>query len=245
MIKIVETRDYNDMSRKAANVISAQVILKPDSVLGLATGSTPVGCYQTLVHWCEKGDLDFSKVRTVNLDEYQGLEKWHDQSYYYFMRENLFKYVNINLDNTNIPDGSNPDAEAECARYHELIESMGGIDLQLLGIGNNGHIGFNEPADVFADKTHKVELAESTIDANARFFKDRDEVPRFAYTMGIGEIMSAKKILIIASGKAKAPIIREMIKGPVTPQVPASILRFHPDVTLIADVDALSLLNKE
>lgn len=242
MLKIIRTRDYDDMSRKAANVISAQVILKGDSVLGLATGSTPLGIYRTLIGWYEKGDLDFSQVRSVNLDEYQGLPREHDQSYYYFMNENFFKHINIDRNETYLPDGTNMDAEAECRRYHQVLESMGGIDLQLLGIGNNGHIGFNEPADVFADHCHCVELTESTLRANSRFFASEADVPRYAYTMGIGEIMAARRILIVASGKAKAPIIKEMIEGPVTPHVPASILKFHHDVTLIADEDALSLL---
>ena len=242
MFKIVKARDYDDMSRKAANIISAQIILKEDSVLGLATGTTPIGTYKTLTHWCDKGDLDFSKVRTVNLDEYVGLDGNHDQSYRYFMNTNLFNNVNIDIKNTNVPDGSNPDANAECQRYHDVIESMGGIDLQLLGIGNNGHIGFNEPCDDFPVMVHKVELTESTIQANSRLFDSIDDVPKYAYTMGIGEIMSAKHVLIIASGKAKAPIIKELIEGPVTPHVPASILKFHPNCTLIADAEALSLV---
>ena len=243
-MKLVKARDYKDMSRKAANIISAQVILKPDSVLGLATGSTPIGTYETLVHWCEKGDLDFFNVRTVNLDEYVGLDGTHDQSYRYFMNEHLFNKVNINIENTNVPNGANPDADAETKRYHEVIESMGGIDLQLLGIGNNGHIGFNEPCDEFPTNTHKVELTQSTIEANSRLFDSIDEVPRYAYTMGIGEIMTAKMVLILASGKAKAPIIKELVEGPVTPQVPASILKMHNNVILIADEDARSLLSE-
>lgn len=242
MIKVIRTRDYDDMSRKAANVIAAQVIAKSDSVLGLATGSTPIGLYRNLIQGYENGDLDFSQVRSVNLDEYQGLDREHDQSYYYFMNENLFKHININRDETYLPDGTNMDAEAECQRYHDVIMSMGGVDLQLLGIGNNGHIGFNEPCEDFPAQVHCVELTDSTIDANSRFFATRDDVPRYAYTMGIGEIMAAKKILIVASGKAKAPIIKEMLYGPVTPHVPASILRFHPDVVLVADEDALSLV---
>lgn len=158
------------------------------------------------------------------------------------MNQNLFDKVNIRKENTNVPDGSNPDAEAECARYHSVIESMGGIDLQLLGIGNNGHIGFNEPCDEFPMCTHKVELTQSTIEANSRLFDSIDDVPKYAYTMGIGEIMSAKAVLILASGKAKAPIIKELIEGPVTPQVPASILKMHSNVILIADEEARSLL---
>lgn len=239
MLNILHTRDYDDMSRKAANLISAQILLKSDSVLGLATGSTPLGIYRILIERYRNGDLDFSRVRSVNLDEYQGLSRDHDQSYYYFMNENLFRHININRAETYLPDGTNMDAESECRRYHEILTRMGGIDLQLLGIGNNGHIGFNEPADVFSDHTNCVRLAESTIQANSRFFASPDDVPRYAYTMGIGEIMSAKRIVIVASGKAKAPILKEMLEGPVTPRVPASILRFHPDVTVVADEDAL------
>lgn len=242
MLKIVKARDYQDMSRKAANIISAQIILKNNCVLGLATGSTPIGTYDTLTHWYQKGDLDFSLVQTVNLDEYAGLDGNHDQSYRYFMNKNLFDRVNIDKKNTHLPNGNALDAQAECQRYHAVIESMDGIDLQLLGIGNNGHIGFNEPSDVFETNVHKVELTESTIQANSRLFDSVDEVPLYAYTMGIGEIMSANRILILASGKAKAPIIKELIEGKVTPRVPASILKLHQDVTLIADEEALSLV---
>ncbi len=242
MIKVIKARDYNDMSRKAANIISAQIIRKDDSVLGLATGSTPIGIYEILAHWYNQGDLDFSKVKSVNLDEYVGLERTHDQSYYYFMNKNLFSKVNIDKNNVNLPDGSNMDADAECARYHKVIESMGGIDLQLLGIGNNGHVGFNEPADDFAKCVHKVTLTESTIEANSRLFASKDDVPRFAYTMGIGEIMSAKQVLVVASGKAKAEAVKAMLEGPVTPHCPASILQFHPNAILIADEEALSLV---
>jgi glucosamine-6-phosphate deaminase len=242
MIQIIRTKDYEEMSRKAANIIAAQITLKKNSVLGLATGSTPVGLYRCLVEGYNKGDLDFSQVRSVNLDEYQGLSREHDQSYFYFMNDNLFKHVNIDTAETYLPDGTNMDAEGECSRYHEVIASMGGVDLQLLGIGNNGHIGFNEPDDYFPENTHCVRLTDSTIQANARFFASEAEVPRYAYTMGIGEIMAARRILILASGKAKAPIIKEMLTGPVRPQVPASILRFHKKVTLVADEEALSLL---
>ncbi len=241
MIQIIRTKDYEEMSRKAANIIAAQITLKKNSVLGLATGSTPVGLYRCLVEGYNKGDLDFSQVRSVNLDEYQGLSREHDQSYFYFMNDNLFKHVNIDTAETYLPDGTNMDAEGECSRYHEVIASMGGVDLQLLGIGNNGHIGFNEPDDYFPENTHCVRLTDSTIQANARFFASEAEVPRYAYTMGIGEIMAARRILILASGKAKAPIIKEMLTGPVRPQVPASILRFHKKVTLVADEEALSL----
>lgn len=239
-MRIVETKDYNDMSRKAANIISAQMILKPDSVLGLATGSSPIGTYDQLVDWYDKGDLDFSQVRSVNLDEYRGLDRENDQSYYYFMHKHLFDRVNINIENTNVPDGTEPDAEKECKRYEELIRSYGGVDLQLLGLGHNGHIGFNEPAASFAPETHCVDLTESTIEANKRFFASADDVPRQAYTMGIGTIMRARKILVVVSGEDKAEIVAKAFFGEVTPEVPASILQFHPDVTIVADAAALS-----
>ena len=239
-MRIIETKDYDDMSRKAANIISAQVILKPDSVLGLATGSSPIGTYDQLVDWYNKGDLDFSQVRSVNLDEYRGLDRENDQSYYYFMHKHLFDRVNIDVDNTNVPDGTEPDAEKECKRYEELIRSYGGVDLQLLGLGHNGHIGFNEPAASFATETHCVDLTESTIEANKRFFTSADDVPRQAYTMGIGTIMRARKILVVVSGADKAEIVAKAFFGEVTPEVPASILQFHPDVTIVADEAALS-----
>ena len=234
-MRIIATKDYNDMSKKAANILSAQVIMKPDCVLGLATGSTPIGTYEKLVEWYEKGDLDFSQVTSV-----KGLDRKNDQSYYYFMHEHLFNHVNIKEENTNVPDGTQPDGEKECARYEELIRSLGGVDLQLLGLGHNGHIGFNEPADAFDKTTHCVDLTESTIEANKRFFASADDVPRQAYTMGIGTIMQAKKILIIVSGEDKADIVRDAFFGPVTPRVPASILQMHSDVTLVADEAALS-----
>ena len=216
-MRIIKAADYQDMSRKAANLISAQVIMKPDSVLGLATGSTPIGAYQKLVEWCKNGDLDFSTVKSVNLDEYKGLPRTNDQSYYYFMHENLFDKVNINPANTHLPDGTEPDSDKECARYEALIQSLGGVDLQLLGLGHNGHIGFNEPADEFDKVTHCVDLQESTIEANKRFFASADDVPRQAYTMGIGTIMQAKKILVVVSGEDKADIVAKAFFGPVTP----------------------------
>ena len=235
-MKIYETKDYQEMSRQAANILSAQVILKPDCVLGLATGSTPIGTYDQLVDWYNKGDVDFSQVRTVNLDEYRGLTRDNDQSYYYFMHQHLFDRVNIKLENTNVPDGT----QKECARYEALIESMGGVDIQLLGLGHNGHIGFNEPAADFAVTTHCVDLTESTIEANKRFFESADDVPRQAYTMGIGTIMKAKKILLVVNGEGKADIVAKAFFGPVTPEVPASILQLHRDVTIVADKAALS-----
>ena len=241
-MRLYRAKDYNDMSRKAAHIISAQVIMKPDCVLGLATGSTPIGTYKQLIEWYNNGDLDFAEVKTANLDEYKGLTRDNDQSYYYFMHENLFKHVNIKEENTNIPDGTEPDAAKECARYENVVHELGGVDLQLLGLGHNGHIGFNEPADEYPKETHIVDLQESTIEANKRFFASIDDVPRQAYTMGIGTIMSAKKILLVVSGEAKAAILREVICGPVTPRVPASILQLHPDVTIVADEAALAKL---
>lgn len=239
-MKIYETKDYQDMSRKAANILSAQVILKPDSVLGLATGSSPIGTYDQLVEWYNKNDIDFSGVRTVNLDEYRGLTRDNEQSYYYFMHKHLFDRVNIRPENTHVPDGMEPDAEKECARYEELIRSLGGVDIQLLGLGHNGHIGFNEPDTSFAKTTHCVDLTESTIEANKRFFASADDVPRQAYTMGIGTILQAKKILLIVSGENKADIVKRAFFGPITPEVPASILQLHTDVVIVADSAALS-----
>lgn len=240
-MNIIRAKDYQDMSRKAANIISAQIIMKPDCVLGLATGSTPVGTYRQLIEWYEKGDLDFSRVSTVNLDEYRGLTHTDPQSYYYFMQENLFDHVNIDKAATHVPDGTNPDAADACAKHEQIIKSLGGIDLQLLGLGNNGHIGFNEPGAAFEKETHLVDLAESTIRANARFFASIDEVPKQAYTMGIRTIMQAKKILVVVSGESKADIVSRAFFGPVTPEVPASILQMHPDVTVVCDEAALSL----
>ena len=232
-MRVIETKSYAELSRKAANLISAQVLSKPDSVLGLATGSTPIGTYKQLIEWYEKGDLDFSEVKSINLDEYVGLTGDHDQSYRYFMNTNLFNHVNIDKSKTNVPSGVAEDLEAECTRYDALIESMGGIDLQLLGIGHNGHIGFNEPADSFVVPTHVVELGETTINANARFFSSADEVPKKAVTMGIKAIMQAKKVLLIANGPDKKAIVEKALYGPVTPEVPASILQFHPDLTVV------------
>lgn len=239
-MKIYKAKDYKDMSRKAANIISAQMIMKPNCVLGLATGSTPIGTYDQLVEWYNKGDLDFSEVTTVNLDEYKGLPRTNDQSYYYFMHQHLFDRVNIDPERTNVPNGMEPDAEKECGRYEELIRSLGGVDLQLLGLGHNGHIGFNEPGEAFEKETHCVDLTESTIEANKRFFASVDDVPKQAYTMGIKTIMQAKKILIVVNGENKADIVERAFFGPVTPEVPASILQLHNDVTLVGDEAALA-----
>ena len=242
-MKIIRAKDYQDMSRKAANIISAQVIMKPDCVLGLATGGSPVGTYAQLVDWYNKGDLDFSEVTTVNLDEYRGLPKEHPQSYWYFMNENLFSKVNIDPAKTNLPDGTNLDTAAECARYNGIIHKLGGIDLQLLGIGPNGHIGFNEPGEAFELETHCIDLAPTTIEANKRFFDGNEAlVPKQAYTMGIKTIMQARKVLVVANGKAKAQAVKDAVTGPVTPACPGSILQLHPDCILVADEEALSLL---
>ena len=240
-MRIIRTKNYDEMSRKAAAIIAAQVIHKPNCVLGLATGGTPVGTYKNLVEWYKSGDLDFSEVSTVNLDEYRGLPREHRESYWSFMHRNLFDHVNIPQDRINLPDGTNMDADAECKRYDAVIASMGGVDLQLLGIGHDGHIGFNEPSDAFDMGTHCVDLTEETIEANKRFFASRDEVPRQAYTMGTHTIMSARKVLMIVSGRDKAEIIKKAFFGPVTPHVPASILQMHPNFVLVADEDALSL----
>ena len=241
-MKIYRAENYDAMSRQAANILSAQVILKPDSVLGLATGSTPVGMYRQLVNWYEKGDIDFSQVHTVNLDEYLGLAPDHDQSYRYFMQQNLFDHINVRPENTNVPNGLASDPEAECRRYNEVIAGLGGIDLQVLGMGHNGHIGFNEPEEAFELETHVVDLTENTIQANARFFASKDEVPRRAITMGIKAIMQARHILVVVSGEDKAEIVRRAFAGPVTPLVPASILQMHPHLSLVGDEAALSLL---
>lgn len=241
-MKIIKTKDYEHMSRVTANLLSAQVIMKPDCVLGLATGSTPIGAYKQLVQWFQKGDLDFSEVTSVNLDEYKGLSPENDQSYRYFMNHNLFDHINIRKDHTFVPNGLEPDAEKACDDYNKIIHDLGGIDLQLLGLGNNGHIGFNEPSSSFEKETHCVDLTQSTIDANARFFSSLSEVPRQAYTMGIQTIMQAKKIVVAVSGQGKASIVKEAFFGPITPQVPASVLQLHSDVTVVGDEAALSML---
>lgn len=232
-MRLIQATDYNDLSRKTANIISAQVILKPNCILGLATGSTPIGTYKQLIDWYQKGDLDFSEVITVNLDEYCGLSPDNPESYRYFMNHNLFDHININKKNTFVPNGLAKNYMDECKRYDNLIDFLGGIDLQLLGIGHNGHIGFNEPDNSFEKTTHIVDLDESTIQSNARFFDSIDNVPKQAITMGIKTIMHAKKVILIANGPDKLDIINKAVNGPVSPEVPASILQFHPDFTVI------------
>lgn len=244
-MQIIVTKDYAEMSNVAAQIIETVIREKPGCVLGLATGSTPEGLYAELVKQHQEAGLDFSRVATYNLDEYRGLSHDHPQSYHYFMDKHLFSHVNILPENTHVPDGANPDADAACAEYEDAIELAGGIDMQLLGLGHNGHIGFNEPADCFAAMTNCIDLTESTIQANSRLFDSIDEVPRQAYTMGIGTIMHARSILMVVSGEDKAEIVRKVAFGPVTPQVPASILQFHPDVTLVVDEAAFSACEGE
>lgn len=243
-MKIMIGKDYADMSRKAAHVVSATVTLHPDCVLGLATGSTPIGMYQQLIKWYEAGDLSFETVQSVNLDEYVGLGAESDQSYRYFMNENLFNHININPTHTSVPNGLAADISAECERYDRHIDELGGVDLQVLGIGNNGHIGFNEPSEVFEKRTNHVHLAQKTIEANARFFTSIDEVPKSAVTMGIKSIMQAKAILLLASGEGKKEIMEAALFGPITPKVPASILQLHPNLIVAGDEAALSLVTK-
>lgn len=241
-MRIIRVKDYEELSKKAAEIIAAVLTLKPDCVLGLATGSSPAGLYKILIEKYQRGELDFSRVKTANLDEYVGLSPENEQSYRYFMNQNLFSHINIDPANTHVPDGLNRDAKAETARYEALVQSLGEMDLQLLGLGLDGHIGFNEPAQVFPNETHCVELDPSTIEANKRFFQSADDVPRTAYTMGIGTIMRAKRVLLIANGTAKAEILKKVLEGPVDPMVPASILQFHRDVTVIADEAACAKL---
>lgn len=224
---------YEQMCRKAANLISAQIILKSDCVLGLPTGSTPLGVYQTLVKWYEQSDLDFTNVRTVNLDEYCGVPFDDPHSYHYFMKTNFFSKINIRENNTHVPNGLAADIQAECRRYDALIRELGGIDIQLLGIGHNGHIGFNEPADVFSKDTTHIVLSEDTREANSRFYRDIAEVPHSAITMGMQSIMCARKIILVANGKDKEEILHKAMEGPITPKVPASILQLHHDTTIL------------
>lgn len=240
-MKIIITKDYEELSRRGARFFLDAVKVNPYAVLGLATGTTPLGLYAHLVADHELYGTSYAHVRTVNLDEYKGLPKTHEQSYAYFMRKNLFDGLDIDPANTNIENGMAADEGAECARYDALLEQLP-RDLQLLGLGSNGHIAFNEPGTPFGSNTHVVELAESTVKDNARLFDDISEVPRKAFTMGIQQIMQAKKILILASGANKADAVYKMVKGEVTEQVPASVLQLHPDCILIADREAAAKL---
>ncbi len=241
-MRIIVANDYEEMSRKAAHIIASQIILKPNSVLGLATGSTPIDTYKELIALYRDEVIDFSELTSFNLDEYFGLPKDNSQSYDYFMRANLFNHINIDDDRINIPNGMTDNIERECAEYEKKMQNAGGVDLQLLGIGRNGHIGFNEPADHFEPNTHLVQLDKDTIEANSRFFDSMDDVPTKAISMGVGSIMRAKKILLLASGAGKADAIYDTVKGPITPRVPASILQLHPDVVIIVDKEAASRL---
>ena len=246
MIKIIPCSTKDEVAVQAADIMTDVIMANPSAVIGLATGSSPVGMYAELAKRCRDGEISFKNIKSVNLDEYVGLGEESDQSYVYFMKDNLFGKVDIKLENTNLPNGLAEDTLAECKRYDELIASLGGVDIQVLGIGNNGHIGFNEPSDVFPYGTSVVDLTDSTIEANSRFFASRDLVPTKAISMGIGQIMSAKKILLIAMGKAKSEILEAAIFGEVTPRVPASILRFHSgEVTVVADDDALSVIREK
>ena len=242
MITILGAENKELTGINAANVITEVVKAKSDAVLGLATGSSPIEMYTELARRNKNGEISFKAVKSVNLDEYVGLAPDHDQSYAYFMRKNLFDNIDIDLANTNLPDGLAKDPKAECERYDGVVASMGGIDVQVLGIGLNGHIGFNEPQDAFSDGTGLVDLTESTIGANSRFFKDRSEVPTQAFSMGVGQIMSAKKILLIATGEAKAEILEASLFGEITPRVPASILQNAKDVVICADRAALKVI---
>ncbi|MBQ4072024.1 MAG: glucosamine-6-phosphate deaminase [Clostridia bacterium] len=246
MIKIIASKTAAEAGVAAAEVIANIVKAKPNAVLGLATGSSPIGMYKELIAKYERGELSFKDVKSVNLDEYVGLSADHDQSYAYFMATNLFDHIDIDKKNTNLPNGLAKDPSAEGARYDSVIASMGGVDIQVLGIGNNGHIGFNEPADHFTYGTNLVDLTDSTIDANSRFFASRDLVPTQALTMGIGQIMAADKVLLIALGKGKTDILEKSLFGPVTPSVPASILRFFKgEVIVCADEEALSVIREK
>lgn len=235
-------KDYDQMSYKAASIVASQVVLKPDTVLGLATGSTPLGMYQKLVELFQEGMVDFQEVITFNLDEYLGLGSDHSQSYHYYMFENFFRHVNIPKNRIHILDGKSSDVLEAGREYDNQIAQAGGIDLQVLGIGSNGHIGFNEPDHILRTETHVVHLTDETIEANSRFFTAIDEVPKEAISMGMGSIMQAKKILLLASGESKAKAIARMISGEITTEVPASLLQLHPDVTIIVDEEAASLI---
>lgn len=241
-MKIYKELDYDAVSKRAAALVAAQIKEKNDSILGLATGSSPVGMYKELVDMYNAGEISFKKIRTVNLDEYAGLADDDVNSYHYFMNQHLFSKVDIDPANTHLPNGIAADPEAECASYEDLIQSLGGADLQILGLGENGHIGFNEPGTPFTMETHLVDLTESTIRANSRLFEKIEDVPRQAYSMGIKTIMSAKRIILIVTGTAKADALAKVLTGPVTENVPGSVLQTHPDVTVICDKAAASQL---
>jgi glucosamine-6-phosphate deaminase len=244
-MEVIIKENPEEMSKLAAQMIAEVIKSKEKPVLGLATGSTPVGTYKELIRMYKEGELDFAKVRSFNLDEYVGLDENHDQSYHYFMWENLFKHINIKKENTNVPDGMAKDIEKACKKYEEKIKKWGGIDIQILGIGGNGHIAFNEPGSSYASRTRIIALDERTINDNARFFAKKEDVPRYAVTMGIGTILEARKIILLANGKNKAEAIAKSVEGPITAMVPASFLQMHADVTFIIDKEAASLLKRK
>lgn len=242
-VKLVIVKDYNDMSKQAAKLIAEEVTRNPKTVLGLATGGTPVGMYRELVSLHQQDGVDFSQAQSFNLDEYVGLPSLHPQSYRTYMNENLFAHINLPAEKTHVPQGDAEDLEAECKRYEQAIAQAGGIDIQVLGIGNNGHIGFNEPGSTKDTTTRVVALTQSTIEANARYFDSIQEVPTQAVSMGIQTILGAKKIILLASGEAKAQAVSQMLEGEMTADVPASLLQLHPDVTVIVDEEAASALS--
>lgn len=243
-MKLIVAKNYEEMSKLAAEFMAEEVKKKPEIILGLATGGTPVGMYKELIRMCDNKEVDFSKATTVNLDEYIGLSGEHNQSYRYFMNSNLFNHINIDKAKTFVPNGQALNVEAECKSYDARIRELGGIDLQLLGLGSNGHVAFNEPDTFLTVGSHETKLTQSTIEANARFFDSMDEVPKTAITMGLGGIMQAKKILVIANGEGKADVVEKLMNGKITTEVPASMLQMHRDVTIIVDEAAASKLNK-
>lgn len=240
-MRIILCENYDEMSEKAANIFAAQLTLKPDSVLGLATGSTPVGMYKKLIEKNKAGEIDFAAVRTFNLDEYYPINRNNSQSYFTFMNENLFSHINIDIKNTHVPNGETDDAEKECKEYEKMLNEAGGVDLQVLGIGQNGHIAFNEPDDALFSYTHVTNLTKNTIEANSRFFESEKDVPTQAITMGMASIMSAKKIILLANGANKKDAVKELLNDKITTSVPATLLKLHPDVVLICDKDAYGL----
>lgn len=244
-MEVVVKENVEEMSKLAARIIAEVVKSKANPVLGLATGSTPVKTYKELIKMYKEGQLDFSKVRSFNLDEYVGLDEKHDQSYHYFMWDNLFKDINIKKENTNVPNGIAKDIPKACAAYEKKIKNWGGIDIQVLGIGGNGHIAFNEPGSGAMSRTRMIALDERTINDNARFFAKKEDVPRFAVTMGIGTILEAKRIILLANGKNKAEAIAKSVEGPVTAMVPASFLQLHGDTIIVVDKEAASLLKRQ
>ena len=241
-MKIVVAKNYEELSKVAANEMAEVVKSNPKAILGLATGGSPIGMYKELIRMNKEGEIDFSNITTVNLDEYVGLSGDHPQSYRYFMNENLFNHININKDNTYVPNGLAENIEEECKNYDNKIAQLGGTDIQLLGIGNNGHIAFNEPDENLVSGTHLTNLTQDTIEANARFFDSIDEVPKTALTMGLGGIMKSKKILVIASGESKAEAVKAMLSGKISTNMPVSMLQMHRDVTLVIDEAAAKLL---